>query len=130
MILEIVFYTVALVLGIKVSIQEGMIFEGLGVYAQEQLDKGKVIFKPLLLCHWCAPSIYSLVGFMIYFLVHGFTFKYLFLYPVIVGISSFLAGFLWELLELVITTKAYYETGNELMSEGEEGYIGREELYN
>lgn len=128
MILEIVFYTVALVLGMKISIQEDMIFEKLGLYAEIQNSNGKNWVKPTILCHWCMPSVYSAFGFGIYFLIHGGSAKILFAYPAIVGISSFVAGFLWELLELVIIFKRGGEISNDLL--GGEDSFNKSELYN
>lgn len=113
-ILGMIFFTLALVFGVRISTHEGMVFEKIGEYADRQLEKGQRIWEALILCVYCLPSVWSLFGIGLYFLINPETnLRLLFAYPVIIGFTSLLSGMTWSVFEMLWAKKSYYEKGEE-----------------
>ena len=113
-ILGMVFFSWAIVFGVRISTHEGMVFEKIGEYANNQLEKGYRIWEALVLCHYCLPSVWSLLGVGLYYLINPETsLRLLFSYPVIVGFTSLLSGMIWSIFEMLWAKKSYYEKAEE-----------------
>ncbi len=84
------------VLGIKIATAEGMVLESVGNWAINKAVSGKRIFEPLLVCHWCMPSIHSLFGYGFFFALTGsMSWGLVACYPIAVMGSSLLCGLIW-----------------------------------
>ncbi len=113
-ILGMVFFSWAIVFGVRISTHEGMVFEKIGEYANNQLEKGYRIWEALVLCPYCLPSVWSLLGVGLYYLINPETsLRLLFSYPVIVGFTSLLSGMIWSIFEMLWAKKSYYEKAEE-----------------
>jgi len=120
-LVEIIFFTVALVMGVKIVTQDGMLLESVANYAETKLKEGYRIWEPLMLCQWCMPSIYSSLGFGFFILFHGsINYRLFFLYPIVVGFSSLVCGTTWSIIELVWAKKSYYEKAETYYEKAEE----------
>lgn len=109
-----IFFTWALVFGVRISTNEGMVFEKIGEYAKDQLKEGRKIWEALVLCPYCLSSIWSVPAIGLYFLINTETnLKLLFAYPVIVGFTSLLSGMTWSFFEVLWAKKSYYEKAEE-----------------
>lgn len=97
--------TTAWCLGLTVASQDGMVIGfARKALVDENGDAKKEIFKPLLVCEWCMPSIHSLVGYVTHFMLFGVDLNLLVMYPVVVCAASFMTGFLWSLYLLIEKT--------------------------
>jgi hypothetical protein len=77
-ILVSIFFTVATVIGITIVTQPQMALYSLREQAENNINK---LREPLILCEWCMPSIYSLLGYVFAYILYGFSAKYLFILP-------------------------------------------------
>lgn len=97
---KIIVITVIWVLGFYLASSEGMVFYGLTKYAE---TRKSLIWQPIVLCVWCMPSIHSLIGYLFAAglgVITHFSWRLVFMYPIVVMASAFLGGFLWRLNEL------------------------------
>ncbi len=95
LLFELILITSLLVIGWTIITQPGM---GLGFIR----DWGK--FEALLLCHWCMPSTWSLIGYFFAWrlgLIEVFSWKLVWMYPLVVCGSSFLCGISWALYKRI-----------------------------
>lgn len=103
-IFKIVIIVSILVLSVKIATGDDMILEGLGKWGKKKTEKYK-IFEALLVCPFCMPSIYSLIGYLFAFGLNILSFewdwKLVIMYPIVVMGSSILAGFTWTVYETV-----------------------------
>ena len=67
-LLEISIMTSAIVTGIKIVTDKGMIFAKIGAKLEILSNKrGFVtIMKPLYSCHYCMASVYSIIGYLLF----------------------------------------------------------------
>lgn len=102
-LLKLISVTVVWCLGFKIATAEGMLFGKIGERADEKVEQGSIIWKPLVACIYCMPSIHSLFAYAICFLsgMVNFSWHALVLYPVVVAGSSFIAGILSILPEIL-----------------------------
>lgn len=102
-ILFLIFITVGLCLGVRVSVQEGMLLDKLGKWGNKQ----GVWVYPLFACEWCMPSVYTVVAMALAWglgIIHlGWWLVYA--YPIVALSSTFLSGTLWGLMELILSSK-------------------------
>ena len=115
MIFYITLITTVLILGATVVTQEGMLFYFLRVSADK---KKKKIFDALILCVWCMPSVWSLIGIAISFgvgVLDSFSYRVFFVYPIVVCASSVLSGIVWSLYSY-ISVRMNHVTNLEIMS--------------
>ncbi len=114
-LLKLIFVTSVLVWGVTISTQEHMIFYGVREWANKKLDEGYGVFKALVLCPWCLPSIWSLVAYF-FCLISGiitYHWKIFTLYPLVVGGASMLSGNGWSLYELIDAKTEFYKNIND-----------------
>lgn len=117
--LKMIFLITCWVMMWKIGTAEGMLFEGIGKWADKMNEKYKII-DGLLLCPWCLPNIHGLL--FVYPLAFGmgilewWDWRYLMMYPFVLGASSFVCGNLWDWYlrnnakkELYEQQTAYYE---------------------
>ena len=102
-----ILFTTALVLGIKIVTHERSALHWLKLKIEKRLPK---IADPLISCEFCMPTFYSAVGWFFTFLflylsAGSFEIKLLLFYPITIVASSFLSGFFWTLL--IILLKIY-----------------------
>jgi hypothetical protein len=98
-ILWSIFFTAALVLGVKIITHEGMALHYLKIRAEAT---GKKYFEPLIICEWCMPSVYSLFGWGFTFLKVGWHPESLYFYPITVAATSVITGTLWTVIMILI----------------------------
>lgn len=99
LILSILF-TTALVLGVTIATQQGMIG-----YWLRQKSEGKRLLEPIITCHWCMPSLWSLAGYGFAFMYCGYDESQWKFYVITICASSILCGAIWGIIQ-IITKKA------------------------
>lgn len=100
LILSLILITTILVLGWTVATQHDMILYPVREWAESKKTK----WKALIICVWCMPSAWGVIGYSFAALagvINMFSWKLIFIYPVVVGGSSFLSGFLWTVYEKI-----------------------------
>ena len=67
-LLEISIMTSAIVTGIKIVTDKGMIFAKIGAKLEILSNKRgfMTIMKPLYSCHYCMASVYSVIGYLLF----------------------------------------------------------------
>lgn len=110
-----IFFTVCLVLGVKIITHEGMALHSLKVKADAS---GKGIWN-MVTCEWCMPSLWSLAGYFFAFmyLFQKFPvehwYKYMIFYPITVCASSVLAGTIWTVIIILLEyAKLFFQDKN------------------
>lgn len=91
------------VMGIKISTGEGMIFEKMGKWGEEMVDKGYKIFDAIIVCPWCLPSIHSVFGYAFAYglgVFESWDMKLIVMWPLVVMGTSFLSGNAWNLHQM------------------------------
>ena len=90
-------------LGLKVVTSDGMAGEKVGLWAEEKYSQGKKWIEPVLYCHWCMPSIHSLVGFLFAWGIglYEWHWSVLWYYPLVVAGSSLVNGFVWYFFQRI-----------------------------
>ncbi len=99
-----------LVWGVKISTEENMVFQKVGDFARKQVDKGRKYWEAIILCPFCAPSVWSIVAIGFGYLfgwVDSWTIFYY--YPVIVGGSSLVSGLTWTVYQLLSLVIKYFK---------------------
>lgn len=99
-LLELIGITVILVMGLKISTSEGMIFEKLGDYARQKVDEGYKAWD-LIACEWCAGTWLSIVAHFAAFglavLPFEWNWQLLIRWPLIVMGASITSGLIWNI---------------------------------
>lgn len=107
-ILKIICLTSVWVLGLTIITQKNMALYSLRMWAE---DKSSKVYEPLILCHWCMPSIHSVVGFAFAFgigIIHQFSIHLVIIYPLVVMGSSIVCGLVWTLYTTLDAIQKYY----------------------
>ena len=70
-------------------------------WAEKKKENGSKWAEPLLLCVWCQPSSWSLLGYLFAYGLgiinkNNFNWNLLVLYPLVVCGSSIICGFIWS----------------------------------
>ncbi len=105
----LIIFTSLLVLGWTIVTQEEMLLHGIRVWAE---GRNKKWLEPLVLCHWCQPSIWSLFGYF-FAIITGVVhveLRIVYLYPLVVCGSSIVCGFVWTAYLVMNREMQYYET--------------------
>ena len=106
-----IFFTFAIVWGIKISTSNGNVFEKIKDFLEKNLSEK--LFKWVVDCPYCMPSLYSIFGYVFYYIYIGYIdWGRLFFYPIIVGASSFVCGILWVINETINEKKKHIENLN------------------
>lgn len=121
LLLKLIFLTSVLVLGYTASSQEGMILYPIRQWAEKKKSK---IYEPLFLCHWCAPSIYSSLGYLFIWIIGGcnagFTWNQIAIYPLVVCGSSMTCGLIWATYKCIAEIDKNYRLENEWIESQDE----------
>ena len=108
----LIVFTSLLVLGWTIVSQENMLLHSVRVWGE---SKNKKWLEPLILCHWCQPSVWSLFGY--FFAISSgtvhFYYKLLWLYPLVVCGSSVVCGMVWAAYLVMNREKEFYESFTE-----------------
>lgn len=107
--------TTMLVLGWVIITQEGMGLYFIREWGEEKKKNNKWI-EPLILCHWCMPSSWSIVG-MAFAELLGLlqdSWRIIIIYPIVVCGSSFCCGMLWLLFNMLTSRNNYYKNVEKL----------------
>lgn len=112
----IIFFTSVWVLGIKIVTSPGMILEKVGEWGGKKVREGHRIYEALLVCHYCMPSIHSIIGysFAIGIGVVEFHWRLLISYPIVVMGSSLINGLVWGWKDKIDNESKYYENAEQL----------------
>lgn len=103
-LLKLIGITFILVMGFKIVMSEGMLFESVGRYFEEKVDNGNKKFE-VFICPWCMPSLCSIIA-------HGFAFglgvlpfewnwQLLIRWPLVIMGASFICGNAWNIYETI-----------------------------
>lgn len=105
------------VMGITIATSEGMIFYSWRVWANKKIEAGQRIWETIFTCHWCAPSIHSLVAYLFAFIlgiIVKFEWNLVFIYPLVVMGTSLLNGIVWSVYKLIESATKYYVNAEKL----------------
>lgn len=97
LLFEIILITSLLVIGWTIITQPAM---GLGEIREWGDENDSVFIHATLLCHWCMPSTWSLLGYLFAWqvgLIESFSWKLVWLYPLVICGSSLLCGITWTI---------------------------------
>lgn len=101
---KLIILTVIIVMGLKIVMSKGMLFERLGEFFERKVDEGKK-FYDLFYCQWCMSTICSIVAYFfsfgLFIIPFEFNWQLLIRWPLIVMGGSFISGNLWNLYEMV-----------------------------
>lgn len=99
-ILKLIVLTFILVMGLKISTSEGMIFEKIGNYAKRKVEEGYKGWD-LIACEWCAGTWLSIVAHFAAFGLGVFPFEWdwqlLIRWPFVFMGASFASGLSWTI---------------------------------
>ena len=111
-LLSIISITSIWVLGLTIATQEGMILYSIREWGDKIHSKGNKWIEPIILCHWCMPSLHSIVGYAFAYKIGVIDFvswQIVFMYPLVVMGSSMLNGLVWGIHKLIENKSSYYE---------------------
>lgn len=100
-LLSLILVTSIWVLGLTIATQKDMVLYFLREEAEKMESK---IFEPIIICHWCMPSLHSLVGYVFVFftgIVDEFTWRVALMYPLVVCGSSLVCGLVWAIYKKI-----------------------------
>lgn len=131
LLLELILITFILVMGLKISMSKGMIFESVGNYLEAKVDSGHKVFD-LFICPWCMSTLQSVVAHFfaigIGVLPAEFNWQLLIRWPLVFMGASFVCGNAWNIYETINRIKErneaeanYYNTLYEIKEEITDG---------
>lgn len=101
--------TVCWCLGWKIITAEKMPLHFILKWGEQKVKEGYKVFDGLIVCEWCVPNLHGLLfvwpaAFALGIIPFEWNYKYLLVYPFMVGAASFITGMLWNLY-LVMNAK-------------------------
>ena len=117
LLLKLVLITSLLVLGYTIFTSEGMGGYRIREWATAKKDAGVKWAEPIFLCHYCQPSSWTLLSFIIAYglgIINQFEWSYIFIYILCVAGSSIVNGIVWGLHNSLVAQKDYFETASVL----------------
>lgn len=126
-LLKIIILNVIWILGLKVATSEGMVLHFIARYAE---SKESLIWEPVILCEWCMPSLHSVIAYVFAIgigIISSFSWKLVWIYPLVVLSSSVACGVIWKLMDLINVVYSFYK------NQGESAYLDvkdRKKKYN
>lgn len=128
LLFKLIVLTVIIVMGLKISMSEGMIFEKLGKYFERKVDEGYKGFD-IFICAWCMNSLQSITAHVFAFglgvLPFEFNWQLLIRWPLVIMGASFVSGNLWNTYETINKVKEkneqeakYFENSNNSDNDG------------
>lgn len=125
-LLKLISITSILVLGCTIATQPGMILYFIREWAKHKQEKGLKGLEPLLLCHWCMPSVWSFLGYLFGFatgIIAEYKMELLFMYPLVICGSSIVVGVTWSIYELISSATQFYKNLNDEIENNENDEI-------
>lgn len=101
LLFELILITSLLVIGWTIVTQPGMLLSAIRDWGNEN---DSVIVSGTILCHWCMSSSWSLLGYFFAWrlgLIESFSWKLVWMYPLVVCGSSFLCGISWAIYKRI-----------------------------
>ncbi len=123
-LLELIFLTSIMVLAWIKAIDEEMIFEKVGDWAEQKSAEG-IKWVRVFSCPFCAPTIFVLPAFALaHFsgIVNIDSWRYIFYYPLVLMGASVVSGFTWTVYLTLIGIKDKNEKDVEMGYDDEEYY--------
>lgn len=114
---KLIILTSIWVLGLTIITQPEMgLYKWRDKLTDNNLSATKTIYDPLLVCHWCMPSIHSLVGFVAAWGlgIINLSWSLLILYPFCVAGSSLFVGLTWMLFKLMEIMFKYFTNAQKV----------------
>jgi hypothetical protein len=97
---KIIIVTSIWILGLTICTQKKMVLYFIRDYlTDENGNARRKIYEPLIVCHWCMPSIHSVFGIS-FSIILGFvspSWNLAIMYPLIVMGSSITVGLVWQI---------------------------------
>lgn len=113
-LLSLILVTSIWVLGLTIATQQDMVLYFLREAAEKRESK---IFEPIILCHWCMPSLHSIVGYLFVFgtgIASNFTWKIALMYPLVVCGSSLTCGLIWAVYKKIEVQTEHFKNIEQL----------------
>ncbi len=111
----IVLFTSIWILGVTIASQENMLLHSVRVWAEAQESKWAKVF---IICIWCMSSLHSIIGYAFAFgigvMPFEFHWSYVWMYPLVVMLSSLISGLTWTAYSLLEMKQKYYTNIEEL----------------
>lgn len=101
-------------IGLTIVTQNNMLLHSVRIWAESKESKW---YAPLILCTWCLPSIHSAVGYGFAVgigIINSFSWRLVFMYPLVVMGASFVTGIVWSVYELISIKTQYYTNIEQL----------------
>lgn len=91
------------ILGLTIITQEDMAFDFVREYADKKAEGGQKIFKPLIACTWCMPSVHFVFGYLfaIGLGVVSIGWHLVIMIPLVIMGSSLVCGLIWSFYEMI-----------------------------
>lgn len=126
---KLIILTVIIVLALKISLSQGMLFEKVGDWLESKVNAGYKIFD-LFVCQWCMPSLQVCTAHAFAFglgiLPWEFNWQLLIRWPLVVFGASIISGNIWGLYQAINQIKEkneqeaeYYKNLNNSLKEEE-----------
>lgn len=115
-LVNLILTTSILVLGITVATQPGMLLEYWRNWAEKKKDEGWGVMDAVLICHWCMPSLWAILGYgfaLATGVVWYFNWKIALMYPLVVMGSSVLNGIVWATYQMISEIAEHFRKMNE-----------------
>jgi len=99
----------------KIASSRDMIFEKIGLWAQNKVDEGKKIFE-LLVCPWCAGTLFTFFGMLEAYglnIITHFEWQLLLYYFLTVCGCSIVSGLTWTIYLTINSKKQYYDNAQK-----------------
>ena len=116
LLFELILITYLLVIGWTIITQPNM---GLGQIREWAGEQDSVFMNAALVCHWCMPSTWSLIGYFFAWrlgLIETFSWKLIWVYPLVVCGSSLLCGITWAAYQMIKSTSEKNEVEANYLS--------------
>lgn len=117
LLLKLIILTSIWVLGLTIVTQEGMALYKIRQWGDKKQAQGAKWVEPLILCHWCMPSIHSIIGFLSAWglgIITEWSWKFFLLYPFVVMGSSLANGIIWVVYKTLDAANQYFTNGQKM----------------
>lgn len=105
------------VMGLTIITQEHMLLYSWREWADKKHEAGSKWLEPVIICHWCMPSLHSIVGYLFAIgigIITTFEWRFVFMYPLVAMGSSLLNGMIWGIHKMIEAKTGYFENMEQL----------------
>lgn len=105
------------VMGITIVTSEGMIFYSWRQWANKKIDAGQRVWEAVFTCHWCAPSLNTIISYsfaVLLGIISKFEWRLVAMYPLVAMGTSLLNGIVWGMQKLIEAKTKYYINAEKL----------------